>query len=332
MKTICKIGFAFCGSVALTLVDYFRGLDVELVAVADPNPARREKILSFNRVRNAYDNYREMLEREKLDLVICAKDMNESLDDYAQIAKDCLLAGAWAFVERPVSTSSAQVRELIELQEKTSCYVSARFHRRFSTPYLLAHNAVYSNEFGKPLLFSIKGDTAPYPTEIDFIDKHLSHYLDLAAMYFNNLSIVHVNSLSIGPQKYGYQISLSGEGGVIGTIQSVSFQSQAYPIERLEILSDGKAIIVENASEVYFMQHSDVNTSLSPSMEESSNVKSFIFNRAHMATTSIIRFTEYFGELLDCIRDGRKPTYHMEHVLPTVMLLEDFKKQLLQAR
>jgi predicted dehydrogenase len=268
-----------------------------------------------------------MLASEKPDLVLCAKDMSESLDGYGQMAKDCLQAGAWAFVERPVTLNPAEARELIALEKKTGCYIIPRYQRRYVTAYLLAQNIARSAEFGKPLLFSIKGDTSPYATELDFIDKHLSHFIDLAAMYFDGLTITHVSSLTAGPHKYGYQISLRDRAGAIGLIQSVAFQSQSYPVERLEILSDGRAVIVENADSVHYMRPSAADGSLSPAIGEGSEIKTFAPNRGGMTTASNARYAELFAHILDCIERGVKPGYSIADSMSAILLLEEFKQK-----
>ena len=86
--------------------DYGHGLDgifrdrsgIELVGIADPNPAGRAKAAKAAGAPRSYADWREMLEREKPQLVSMAM---RHADQHAEVALGCLRVGAHLYMEKP---------------------------------------------------------------------------------------------------------------------------------------------------------------------------------------------------------------------------------------
>ena len=86
--------------------DYGHGLEaifagrpgIELVALADPVEAARERRVRETGALRAYADWRELLERERPDLVSIAM---RHADQHADVALACLRAGAHCYVEKP---------------------------------------------------------------------------------------------------------------------------------------------------------------------------------------------------------------------------------------
>lgn len=98
--------------------DYGHGLEgifqnrpgIELVALADPDEAGRKKIADKIRASRTYADYREMLAKEKPQLVSVA--MRHS-DRHHEIILACLKAGAHVYAEKPFSRTPAEADELL---------------------------------------------------------------------------------------------------------------------------------------------------------------------------------------------------------------------------
>ncbi|MGH7944162.1 MAG: Gfo/Idh/MocA family protein [Opitutaceae bacterium] len=89
---------------------------VEVVAVADPNAEHRAAAQQRTGARRAYADYREMLERERPQLVSVA--VLASVHHYA-IVKAALAAGAHVLCEKPMTRSLAEADELLALADRS---------------------------------------------------------------------------------------------------------------------------------------------------------------------------------------------------------------------
>jgi len=98
--------------------DYGHGLElifnnrpgILCVGIADPDPAGREKAAVRIGAPRAYADYREMLEKERPQLVSLA--MRHS-DQHAEIGMDCLRAGAHLYMEKPIARFAAEADALL---------------------------------------------------------------------------------------------------------------------------------------------------------------------------------------------------------------------------
>jgi predicted dehydrogenase len=122
--------------------DYGHGLDVvftgrdniEVVAVADPNDAGRAKAKQRSRAQRDYADYRELLAKEKPNLVSVAMRWS---DPHHAICEAALEAGAHLYVEKPFTTSLAEADELLALAEKKNLKIAVA-HQMHLAPIILA--------------------------------------------------------------------------------------------------------------------------------------------------------------------------------------------------
>jgi predicted dehydrogenase len=84
--------------------------DLEVVALSDPDPALRARTLARPRVGGAkpYADWKEMLAREKLDLVA----INNNNGDRARTILACAARGLHVFTERPLALTRADLAEV----------------------------------------------------------------------------------------------------------------------------------------------------------------------------------------------------------------------------
>lgn len=98
--------------------DYGHGLEgifkgrpgIDLVAVADPVEAGRKRTGAAVGARATYADWREMLVRERPALVSIAM---RHADQHADIALECLRAGAHVYVEKPFTRDAAEADEVL---------------------------------------------------------------------------------------------------------------------------------------------------------------------------------------------------------------------------
>src|SRR6266545_3569060 len=103
--------------------DYGHGLEsifgnrpnIELVAVADPDPAGRARTAAKVGAPRHYADYREMLEKERPGLVSLAM---RHADQHHAIALAALKAGAHVYCEKPFVTAPVEADELLAEAER----------------------------------------------------------------------------------------------------------------------------------------------------------------------------------------------------------------------
>jgi predicted dehydrogenase len=84
--------------------------DIEVVAVADPNEAGRAKAAARSKALRQYGDYRQMLEKEKPQLVCVAPRWT---DEHHAMALAALRVGAHVYLEKPMTTTLAEADELL---------------------------------------------------------------------------------------------------------------------------------------------------------------------------------------------------------------------------
>jgi predicted dehydrogenase len=121
--------------------NYGHGLDmlfsgrsnIEVVALADPDAGGRAKAASRTGAARQYADYREMLSKEKPDLVSVAPRW--TLEHHA-IGLAALQAGAHLFVEKPFTHTLAEADELLAVAEKARLKIAVAHQMRLSPSIL----------------------------------------------------------------------------------------------------------------------------------------------------------------------------------------------------
>jgi predicted dehydrogenase len=114
---------------------------VELVACADTPPRvpelsqapytrvwNRDYLVREVGIRRAYDDYRELLEKEKPDLVIC----NSENSQHAAVVAACGAAGAHVCVEKPMAPHLEDALKMVRTAEATGIRLLIHWYMPFS--------------------------------------------------------------------------------------------------------------------------------------------------------------------------------------------------------
>src|SRR3954451_24603119 len=102
--------------------NYGHGLDlvwrefknVTVVAVADDNDQGRAAAAKRLGVKNAYADYRTMLQKERPQIVAVA---DRFLDEHRDMVVACARAGANVFLEKPMARTLAEADEIVRACE-----------------------------------------------------------------------------------------------------------------------------------------------------------------------------------------------------------------------
>src|SRR5439155_22140554 len=88
--------------------------DCRLVAIADQRPERLESVKHLNSEMKPTTVTSEVIESDSIDAVVIATPISTHFD----LAKACLQHGKHVFIEKPITTTAAQCRELIRIAQQ----------------------------------------------------------------------------------------------------------------------------------------------------------------------------------------------------------------------
>ncbi len=110
-----KVGVIGCGSVSGVYLPHLSKCPyVELVSTCDIIPERAERRAREFKVPNHYPSIEKMLAGERFDLMVNLTDMQE----HGRLNKLAVEAGRHVWSEKPIASSSADGRELLDLAKK----------------------------------------------------------------------------------------------------------------------------------------------------------------------------------------------------------------------
>ncbi|MGN7299114.1 Gfo/Idh/MocA family protein [Ferdinandcohnia sp. SAFN-114] len=145
-----KYALIGCGRISPNHIAAALENELEIVALCDVNPENMEdKLQKFNLPKspNLYTDYKEMLEKEKPELVAICTESGK----HAAIALDCIEAGANLIIEKPIALSLEDADEIINKAKEKNVKVSACHQNRFNKSIQKIREAVEEERFGRLL-------------------------------------------------------------------------------------------------------------------------------------------------------------------------------------
>lgn len=146
MKTI-RVGVIGTGGIATQqhIPGYQAVPGVEIVALCDVVPGRAAEIAKGIPGARAYEDFREMLEREQLDAVSVTTPNFAHRD--ATVA--ALEAGAHVLCEKPIAMNLAEGREMVAAADKAGKVLQIGVHMRFEAEAMALRRFVEAGEMGQ---------------------------------------------------------------------------------------------------------------------------------------------------------------------------------------
>jgi predicted dehydrogenase len=159
----------------------FRDRDnVETVALADPDAAGREKAAARAQPQRQYADYREMLEKEKPQLVaVCPR----WTDQHHAMAMAALGAGAHLYMEKPITTTLAEADEILALAEKKKLKIVVAHQMRMGPSVMFLKKQVDGGLLGDLLEMRAWGKQDPNRTGGEDMLVLGTHMFDLMRMF-----------------------------------------------------------------------------------------------------------------------------------------------------
>lgn len=160
-KRTFRVGVIGVGSMGRNHARVFAALpEVSLVALADINEETVQQIARTYRA-TPYTDYRQMLEREKLDVVSIGVPTRE----HKMVALDVIAHGAHVFVEKPLAISVAECREMIDAAQRAGVRLGVGHIERFNPAILELKRRLDAGQLGR--VFQIRSRrVGPFPSRV----------------------------------------------------------------------------------------------------------------------------------------------------------------------
>ena len=143
-----KYALIGCGRISPNHIAAAKQNGLEIVALCDieeGNMIDKIKKFDLDNTIPSYTNYKEMLEKERPELVAIATESGK----HAEIALDCMDYGCNLIIEKPIALSIEDADKIIEKSTKLNIKVCACHQNRFNKSIQKIREAVEKNRFGK---------------------------------------------------------------------------------------------------------------------------------------------------------------------------------------
>jgi len=125
----------------------FQGLStVKVVAIADPDAAGRTRAAQRSQAKSQYADYREMLAKEKSDLVVIATRWSA---EHHAMAMAALHSGAHLLTEKPFTVSLTQADEILALANRTRRKIAVAHQMRLAPNVMHLQHAIADGIMGE---------------------------------------------------------------------------------------------------------------------------------------------------------------------------------------
>ena len=146
-----KYALIGCGRISPNHIIAAQNNGLDIVAICDiVRENAEDKMLKFDldpKKVAIYEDYREMLKKEKPELVAIATESGK----HAGIALDCIAANCHVIIEKPIALSIADADEIIQKAKEKGVLVCANHQNRFNKSVQEIRKAIEKNRFGKLL-------------------------------------------------------------------------------------------------------------------------------------------------------------------------------------
>lgn len=250
-----RAGFVGCGGHSYrNIYSAFHFAPVDLIAVADVQIDRAQAYAREFGAERAYDDYREMLAKERLDCVFVVTNYDENgRPRFPGIAMDIMRAGAHAWIEKPPAANLEEVEAMQAVERQTGRFTQVGYKKMFVPTYMKAKEISQRPEFGGARQLSIRYPQrmpapetryalAQDPLAVGFLD-HVWHPFAVIQYLMGDAASM---SYVWDAKSRGFFAHFAFKNGGIGSLHSSGGQASGAPLEHVELVGDGSHLIVDN--------------------------------------------------------------------------------------
>lgn len=319
-----KVGIVGTGIGRIHAGGYKKCEDVEIKTICDVDSERAEKFAAEFNVKNICNDYKELMADDEIDAVsICTPNAL-----HAPIAMAAFEAGKHVICEKPISTNTADARQMVEAAKKSGKIFMMGFNNRFRGDTQLLKKCIENGDLGEIYYAKtgwlrrkgIPGMGGWFTTKAmsgggPLIDLGV-HVLDLALWLMGNPKPVYVMGSSYA--KFGPEIAKKNGG--------------TYDVEDLATgmvkLENGATVFVE-ASWASHVERERIYTQLIGTKGGAEVDPLRIYTDINGSTANVdLTYPNVSGHemeivhFVECVREGKTPIATGEHGLHIQLILD----------
>lgn len=225
---------------------------VDLRAVCDVDASRAQAYARTFGAAASYDDYREMLAKERPAAVFIVTGYEaDGRVQATAIAEECLRTGAHVWMEKPTASTAAQVAHLAAVSAECGRQVMTGLKKVFTPAMQKLKKIIESPEFGP-----VSSITVRYPQSLPAPDERgdgpamigfLDHIYHPGAILGYLGGAVERLSYEWEPRNGASVTSLRFASGVIGQLHLAAGSAVTSPLERVEVVGRGGNAVVDNS-------------------------------------------------------------------------------------
>lgn len=161
----------------------FKGIpNVIVEAIADGDPAGLKRATDRSGAKRSYADYREMLEKERPDLVSIAP---RHPDCHRDMALAAIGVGANIYMEKPMTETVGEADDILRAAEKKGVKIAIGHVRRFTPEFVRIKRLIEEGFIGAPLSIQVQGKQDSRVGGEDLIVLG-THDFDIMRFYFGD--------------------------------------------------------------------------------------------------------------------------------------------------
>jgi myo-inositol 2-dehydrogenase/D-chiro-inositol 1-dehydrogenase len=227
----------------------------QLVAVSDIYVEAARKLAAELEVPAAYQDYRRVLEDERVEAVLICS----STDTHARMIVEAAQAAKHIFCEKPVALDLSEIDRALSAVDEAGVKLQIGFNRRFDPNFARVREIVAAGEIGEPHLLRITSRD-PEPPPIEYVKVSGGIFLDMTIHDFDMARFLIGGDVeeifAAGAVKVDPAIGEAGDidtavttlryaSGVIGTIDNSRRAVYGYD-QRVEVFGSEGVVMVSN--------------------------------------------------------------------------------------
>ena len=241
------------GYVPAMLLPHFKAAEVNFKSIATASGVSAHDVGKRFGFQYAVSNVEEVLDDSHINLVV----IGTRHDSHAELARKALLANKHVFVEKPLALNDEELEGVLNAASASAGLLMVGFNRRFS-PLALQARDFFAGRSG-PLSISYRVNAGRVPNEHWIQDEQqggrivgeVCHFIDfLTFLTGARPTSVFAEAISAKSDKIvnadSVFITLKFEDGSNGTIAYLAEGDRALAKERVEILGEGKSLVLDD--------------------------------------------------------------------------------------
>ena len=276
MTETLQFGMVGCGVIGPTHAEAIASLpDAQLAAVTDINPARAQK-LAAPYGATPYTDLQEMLNRERLDVVIVCTPSGMHREHACQVMR----TGRHVIVEKPMEISLAAIDEMLRVQQETGVKLAVISQHRFDPASRQVHDLLEEKVFGRLVLGNVIvpwwRSQAYYDSgawrgtwELDgggVLMNQTIHSIDLLQWFMGPVKSIYAYTGTLAHRMETEDVAVAVLRFASGALGAIAATTGAYPgvTTRVEVFGDKGSAVIENDNPGYLHLARDDKEEVSP--------------------------------------------------------------------